>query len=173
MLEFVRLFHEAFHTESRWVFVLSMALGSALVFGIAAGGLAFVVDTAYQRKMRQERPTPNTATAAQTAVPAASTPTFARIKFSSNPNIQPELIEERNIFRWYNLGHVSASKSTMKAVQAFWTVYLTFDQAIPLKEIVVRGVDSLYEVKDSSPRSAIVEFYPGVGDTIITIEARN
>jgi hypothetical protein len=67
MLEFVQLLHEAFHTESRWLFVLYVGLGSSLVFGILAAVLAFVVDTGYQRSLQEQHQ--NAASAQLTSPP--------------------------------------------------------------------------------------------------------
>jgi hypothetical protein len=55
VLEFVQLLHEAFRTESKWLFVLYVGLGSALVFGILAASLAFLVDTGYQRSLQDHQ----------------------------------------------------------------------------------------------------------------------
>ena len=55
MLEFVRALHEAFHTESRWLFVLYMGITFALAFGVLGSALAYVVDTGYQRSLREQK----------------------------------------------------------------------------------------------------------------------
>jgi hypothetical protein len=60
LLEFVQALHEAFHTDSRWLFVLDIGLTFALAFGLLAAGLAYVVDSGYQRKLREQNETPST-----------------------------------------------------------------------------------------------------------------
>jgi hypothetical protein len=53
MLEFVQALHDAFHTESKWLFVFYMGLTFALLFGLLGSALAYVVDTGYQRRLRE------------------------------------------------------------------------------------------------------------------------
>jgi hypothetical protein len=173
MLEFVQAIHEAFSTQSKWAFVFYCAGAFAILAFIVVGFLAYIVDSGYQRKLQEQRASGNTETALQAAPALTSVPTLIRLKFSADQNKMPEMLEEKNIFRWYNLGYVKASQSTMKAVQAFWTVYLTFDKPVPVKEILVKDASALYEVKDSSPRSAVITFYPMSEDTVVTIEVRN
>jgi hypothetical protein len=49
MIEFVQALHAAFHTDSRFLFILYIALG----FGLFGAALAYVVDSGYQRAIRE------------------------------------------------------------------------------------------------------------------------
>ena len=51
VLEIVQALHEAFHTDSRWLFVLYIAL----TFALLAAALAYVVDSGYQRRLKEQR----------------------------------------------------------------------------------------------------------------------
>lgn len=56
MLEIVQALHAAFHTDSRWLFVVYIGI---LGF-VGAAGLAYVVDSGYQRAVRERLDFPPT-----------------------------------------------------------------------------------------------------------------
>lgn len=50
MIEYVEALHSAFHTESRWLFILYIAL----IGFVVAGALGYVVQVGYERQLREQ-----------------------------------------------------------------------------------------------------------------------
>ena len=50
MFDIVKAFHEAFHTESTWAFVVPIAL----MFALMSGSLAWVIEKGYKRSIAEQ-----------------------------------------------------------------------------------------------------------------------
>src|ERR1700693_4528884 len=70
MFDAVERIHRALGIESTWAFVLIIALGAALIFGLAGGALAWIVDIGYKHSPEykaEHAPKQQTVTASNSA----------------------------------------------------------------------------------------------------------
>ena len=68
---------------------------------------------------------------------------------------------------------LDAKTSEIREIGRTWTVFLTFDKATQIGQIIVDaggGKLPLYEVKDSNQRSAIIVFNGDIAGIVVSIQ---
>ena len=169
MFETVKTLHEAFHTESPWLFATLIGVVGFFFFGASA----LIVDRAYQRSLKEKAPI-EAAAAKSLDVPSGFTPTSLNLQFNEKNTI-PSEGGNQNVWRWYAMGTVSRFPipRTSKIMEGrAWTVFIAFDRPTTYRQIRVVGSGTLprYEVKDSSYRTAVVVFYDDIVDRTVSIQ---
>jgi hypothetical protein len=92
------------------------------------------------------------------------------------PNTLPIASDLQNIWRWYTLNNivemVPADGTPRREIKT-WNIFITFDQPIDVKQIVINSDQPLpaYEVKDVSNRSAVIAFMSDLANIGIDIHA--
>jgi hypothetical protein len=87
----------------------------------------------------------------------------------------PVAITQNNIWRWYALNHEVLNISpdgAMSPGPKTWTLYLSFDEPVACKQVLVRsrgGFLPRYEVKDLSARTAVIAFLDDLQDLIVDV----
>ena len=103
-------------------------------------------------------------------------PTNLKLQFSTS-NVHPTAIIKENIWYWTTLKHImkgqNAKGKTIGEQIMFKTLFLVFDQPIPIKEIRIDGNGAdipRYEVKTQSARHAVIVFSDDLTHLVLNIE---
>ncbi len=103
-------------------------------------------------------------------------PTEIRLQFRDRDS-SPLAIDNKNIWRWYTLQTVvkgiDAKTGALNEVGRNVTVFLIFDKPVKLTQFRIDGMGStlpMYEVKDSSPRGAVIVFSGELTGKVVEIQ---
>lgn len=101
--------------------------------------------------------------------------TRLRLQFNGNGAF-PLMVEEQNIWRWYSLADVHViirPETTPERRTVSWKLFITFDAPVAYKQITVSAGHSdipTVEVKDWSPRHAVIVFGGDMPPSVVLIE---
>ena len=105
-----------------------------------------------------------------TEVALTTAETRIKLQFGGSNEI-PVGIELHNIWRWYALSNVVILNlpEGQREIKT-WSVFLTFDKPVDVKQVLVSVPGNRrYEVKDTSPRSAVIAFLEDIVNAPVEI----
>ncbi len=97
---------------------------------------------------------------------------FLRLQFGAD-GATPNAIQTQNVWRWYALTTIFAGTVPAAPVMArSWTVFLTFDKPLDIKQVVVEadGPLPIYEVKDTDSRSVVIAFMGDLSNRTVDLK---
>jgi hypothetical protein len=104
-----------------------------------------------------------------------STPTSVTLQFNQEDST-PVLIESKNVWRTTWFPYLFFEKETGKPLGKSWAIFLTFEKAVPTKQVVANGHGHTlpaYQIVDASAKSAVLVFSADIISTVVTIEVQN
>ena len=153
-----------------------------LMFIFATGLILSAIWFAFERKSPEDTSTvgPVTATPPTSSqsprhdepAPARNINTDFHLKFGGG-NVLPVETSMANVARWYALANVVvlvAADGTRNEIKT-WNIFIAFERSIDTRQVLVNSKDALprYEVKDFSPKSAVIAFLGDLVDVSLEI----